>query len=136
MDEDGHARIEIIIKEGLPKKVTTSLSRSLGDRFASNYGVISQPDIKCYDLTPGDLFVVWASDGVWSMLENDEVCGLVGFKLKTQRDDLEMNLEAVTKKLVNETNAVWQDECFGYTDDITAVVGRIGPRSLLEQKKT
>jgi serine/threonine protein phosphatase PrpC len=39
-------------------------------------GVISIPEIIVHDITPDDRLVVWASDGVWEFISNEEVSTL------------------------------------------------------------
>lgn len=49
-----------------------AMSRSLGDKMASQLGVIPTPIIQEFDLAPGtDQFIVAGSDGVWYVLLRD-----------------------------------------------------------------
>ncbi len=50
-----------------------AMSRSLGDYVAHSVGVVAEPEILEYELTPDDLYLVIASDGVWEFLSNEEV---------------------------------------------------------------
>ena len=115
------------------KKISSSVSRSFGDRIAHKYGgLITEPDIRIYEFNEQDCFVIWASDGIWSMLDNNEVTNILSKKLLDSHNKPICNdLNKLCKKLVNTANAVWNDECEGYTDDITAVIARIGKRNLL-----
>ena len=78
----------------------------MGDRAVSEYGVIAVPDVKEYSITPNDMFVVLASDGIWSMLENNEVSQLVYKNLKQDRP-----LEFITNSLINHCKKTWDEEC-------------------------
>ncbi|GBF94055.1 agc pkg kinase [Raphidocelis subcapitata] len=54
------------------------LSRSLGDLLSSTVGCTSDPEITYATLRPWeDRFFVVASDGVWDVLTNDQVCDIV-----------------------------------------------------------
>ncbi|KIY99605.1 hypothetical protein MNEG_8356 [Monoraphidium neglectum] len=54
------------------------LSRSLGDLMAATVGCTSEPEISYVTLEPErDQFVVLASDGVWDVLTNEQVCDIV-----------------------------------------------------------
>lgn len=48
-----------------------AMSRSMGDNQAHLIGVICEPDVIKYELTPDDKFIIIASDGVWEFLENE-----------------------------------------------------------------
>ena len=65
-----------------------AMSRSLGDVIAQEIGVISTPVVTSHvESTDHDYFIVLASDGVWDVMENQEVCDFVeAFRNKSQRD--------------------------------------------------
>ena len=65
-----------------------AMSRSLGDRLAHEIGVISTPIITSRELKEGeDCFIVIGSDGLWDMMENQEVCDFVeAFRQKSVRN--------------------------------------------------
>eukprot|EP01083_Nonionella_stella_P199693 732070_1 len=113
--------------------VSASVSRSIGDKLAHKYaGVISKPDIIIHKLNSSDLFVMWASDGIWTVLDNDDVTILIGNKLKTVAKEKEYNeLQKLNDKIVREAHIVWQDEFDDYVDDITAVVARVGSKQIV-----
>lgn len=55
-----------------------AMSRSLGDTLAHEIGVISTPIITSRQLKEGqDFFIVLGSDGLWDMMENQEVSDFV-----------------------------------------------------------
>jgi serine/threonine protein phosphatase PrpC len=54
-----------------------AMSRSIGDRVASSVGVISEPEVLEFDLTPDDKFIVLGSDGIFEFLTNEDVIKLV-----------------------------------------------------------
>ena len=48
-----------------------AMSRSLSDDVVHRAGVISEPDIRIHEIDiEHDLFIVWASDGVFEFLDN------------------------------------------------------------------
>ncbi|WIA29165.1 hypothetical protein OEZ86_011676 [Tetradesmus obliquus] len=54
------------------------LSRSLGDLTAATVGCTSDPEVSFTTLRPGvDHVLVMASDGVWDVLTNEQVCDIV-----------------------------------------------------------
>ena len=59
---------------------TLMLTRSFGDKEMKKYGVLSTPDIFCHNIEDDDLFVIIASDGVWDVVEEEEI-----FKLSQEK---------------------------------------------------
>jgi serine/threonine protein phosphatase PrpC len=55
-----------------------AMSRSIGDQIASEIGIIATPVTTTHPLNPGqDLFIVAASDGVWDVMDNQDVVNFV-----------------------------------------------------------
>jgi len=54
-----------------------AMSRTLGDLEGKKIGLTSEPEIDHYDLKPGDKFIVIASDGVWDVMNSNEVVGYI-----------------------------------------------------------
>lgn len=110
------------------KKISASVSRSIGDVIAHKYGgLISEPEITQHALSENDIFVIFASDGIWQMIENDDVMRMVGTKLNQNKQHrIYQDLQKTTNKLVREASISWMDEYEDYTDDITVVIARIG----------
>ena len=83
-----------------------AMSRSLGDAVASSVGVIPEPEILEFNLTPEDKFIVIGSDGVFEFLSNEEVVKIVvpHWKMK----DVESACEALWK----ESNLRWKTVSF------------------------
>ncbi|KAK7335504.1 hypothetical protein VNO80_27389 [Phaseolus coccineus] len=54
-----------------------AMARAFGDFCLKEYGVISIPDFSHRLLTDKDQFIVLASDGIWDVLSNEEVVGIV-----------------------------------------------------------
>lgn len=53
------------------------MSRSLGDLVAASVGVIYEPEILEYGITPDDKFIVVGSDGIFEFLANEDVVRIV-----------------------------------------------------------
>jgi len=96
-----------------------AMSRSVGDEVSQTVGVISVPEIIVHDLNEDeDLYAVWASDGVWEFLSNQQVIDIV-FQERN-------NLEAATKRLVDEADRMWRSE-EEVVDDITCIIVQFNP---------
>jgi serine/threonine protein phosphatase PrpC len=78
-----------------------AMSRSFGDKVASSVGVICEPEILEFDLTPDDKFVVLGSDGIFEFLNNEDVVKLV--VPYWRRNDVEGAAEVLAK----EARAAW-----------------------------
>jgi len=84
---------------------TLMLTRSFGDKEMKKYGVLSTPDIFCQDIEEDDLFIIIASDGVWDVIEEDEV-------LKFAQDKISSN--ELSKKIIDlakERNTYYNISC-------------------------
>ncbi len=65
-------RVEID-QYGIPRvNGVLSLSRAIGDKYLQNH-ISNEPDIKSFDLTPENKFIVIATDGLWDVFTNEEV---------------------------------------------------------------
>ena len=88
---------------------TLLLTRSFGDKEMKKYCVLSTPDIFIKNVEKEDLFVVIASDGVWDVVEEDEI-------FKMSQDNISSN--DFSKKIINLAKGlfyllmVWQKIIF------------------------
>ena len=89
----------------------------MGDAIAAQIGVNAIPEISSRLVSPDDLFLVIASDGIWEVLTDDEV----GTSVK---ESLEQGLKPAeaAKQLVIKSNKRWVDGKYGHVDDITAII--------------
>lgn len=78
------------------------MTRSMGDKVGAQAGVIAEPELIDFTITPEDKFIVIASDGVWEYLSNEDVMNIV--LPYTERDNVEMAAE----KLINESTNAWR----------------------------
>jgi serine/threonine protein phosphatase PrpC len=78
-------------------------------------GVISDPEVTKFELTPDDKFIVIASDGVWEFLENEMVAEIVWpFFVKHSP-------EAAGNALVRAAALKWKENDT-VIDDITCII--------------
>ncbi|XP_050216601.1 protein phosphatase 2C and cyclic nucleotide-binding/kinase domain-containing protein [Mercurialis annua] len=90
----------------------TAFTRSIGDSIAETIGVVANPEIAVFELTPDHPFFVLASDGVFEFLSSQAVVEMVA-KYKDPRD--------ACAAIVAESYRLWlQYET--RTDDITVIV--------------
>ncbi|GAQ86471.1 protein phosphatase 2C [Klebsormidium nitens] len=100
----------------LPHEDTPGLAmaRAFGDLCLKDYGIISAPDVTHYKLTDQDKFIVLASDGVWDVLENQEVIQLVA-SLAARKD--------AANRVIQTAVRTWREKYpFSKTDDCACVV--------------
>lgn len=90
-----------------------AMSRSIGDEVAQQVGVISTPEITEHDISRNDLFVIFASDGVWEFVSNEQAVATVCQQLP--------NLGEATRALVNLSLDMWRAN-EQVIDDITTVI--------------
>ena len=92
-----------------------AMSRSFGDEVAASVGTISEPEIKYFDITDDDKFIIIASDGIWEFISSKECVNIIkDFYLKK-------DLKGCLKYLLNESSKRWIKE-EEVIDDITAVI--------------
>ena len=92
-----------------------TISRSIGDKFATKLGVICLPDIKEFDIDIGCKFIVCGSDGIWEVLSHEKVAHYVNKFYK------KLNVEDAAWKLVKKSKEMWEKEDT-IIDDITVIV--------------
>jgi serine/threonine protein phosphatase PrpC len=90
-----------------------AMSRSIGDEVSQTVGVISVPEITVHKIKDEDVLVVWASDGVWEFISDDQAIKLV-WKHKD-------NLAEAAAQLAEESTKQWRKE-EEVIDDITCVI--------------
>jgi len=90
-----------------------AMSRSIGDGVCKDVGVTHIPEVISHEVQEEDLFAIWASDGVWEFLSNEEAVNIVWANRN--------NIKTAANKLVEESVNQWklQEEVI---DDITCVI--------------
>ena len=93
-----------------------TMSRSFGDNLAHTIGVINIPEVKSYEYTGGEKFIVIATDSIWQYIDSDECVEII-------KEFYEKNLDAIgaLNSLVTEAIKRWKKE-ENKIEDITAVV--------------
>ena len=90
-----------------------AMSRALGDAVAHTAGVSSEPEVTQHVLTHDDVVIVFATDGLWEFVTNEEAiqlaCG-------------QPTPAAAARVLVDEAVRRWVEEEDGVCDDTTVVV--------------
>ena len=71
---------------------TLMLTRSFGDKEMKKYGVLSTPDVYIKNIDEDDIFIVIASDGVWDVVEENEI-----FQMSKEK----ISSSDFSKKIVN-----------------------------------
>ena len=79
-----------------------AVSRSFGDVEAHKIGISSEPEISSKEIFPSDKFIVIASDGIWDVMNSNEV---VGFVFSKMEENLPRN--SIIEELVNEAKSRW-----------------------------
>ena len=80
-----------------------AVSRSLGDLRAKEIGVICDPEIEKVKLEEGDKYVVIGSDGLWDLMEVDEVAMFI-----QNWDRKGNNREKCSEALIREARNKWE----------------------------
>ncbi|KRX02599.1 Protein phosphatase 2C (PP2C)-like domain [Pseudocohnilembus persalinus] len=92
-----------------------AMARSFGDIVATEAGVISTPEIKKFNMTEEDRYIIIASDGVWEFINSQQASNMVqSYYIKNQPDQ-------ACSKLVKESISLWKQND-DVIDDITAVI--------------
>ena len=76
--EDEKIRVESMGGEIKKNRVMGQLilTRTLGDLYVKQYGVISTPDISVNDIRGNMKYIILASDGIWDVVDLDTLVGM------------------------------------------------------------
>lgn len=100
------------------------MSRALGHKFLSKYGVVPDPAVNCIPVKDLHRFLVLTSDGVSDVLECQELFDFIHEKRKQP----DFHLETLANDLVTESAAAWKrkypvpKKAAEITDNITVIV--------------
>lgn len=89
-----------------------AMSRSIGDHAVKNVGVIPEPEVNIFDVTPSDKFLIMASDGVWEFISSQEAVDIV-------KSCIADGVPTACQELIETAAARWQDEEGDYRDDVS-----------------
>ena len=113
-----------------------AMSRSMGDVLGTQVGIISTPVLTKHKLNKNaDSFIVMASDGVWDVMENQEVVNFVeNFRLSCKKNlegpdlgcrEVECNNACIAQLLCEEARTRWFSIVEGENvmiDDISCMI--------------
>ena len=91
------------------------MSRSFGDEVAASVGTICDPEIKYFDLTEEDKFIIIASDGIWEFISSQECVEII------KDYYISKDLNGCLKHLFLESSKRWIKE-EEVIDDITVIL--------------
>lgn len=92
-----------------------AMSRSFGDEVAASVGTICDPEIKYFDLTEEDKFIIIASDGIWEFISSQECVEII------KDYYISKDLNGCLKHLFLESSKRWIKE-EEVIDDITVIL--------------
>ena len=98
-----------------PDSPGLAMSRTMGDKFAKEFGVTASPDIYTGILSSNIRAFIIASDGLWDVVKNQQVIDVVS----KFWENGEVNSAAVALQSIAVKNAMKHG---GYVDDISIVV--------------
>ncbi|KAL5730156.1 hypothetical protein ACHQM5_003014 [Ranunculus cassubicifolius] len=87
-----------------------AMARAFGDFCLKDYGVISIPEFTHRVLTERDQFIVIASDGVWDVLENEEVVEIVS-SAPTRSSAARLLVDAAAREWKHKYPTSKMDDC-------------------------
>jgi serine/threonine protein phosphatase PrpC len=100
-----------------------ALSRSFGDFYARNSGVIYDPEITIFDSIEEFKFLILASDGVYDMMNNEEIIEFINEKRKKTTTTTTTTVGIIAQELVAHCRKLWLHDTNGrYCDDITVII--------------
>ncbi|XP_078446495.1 putative protein phosphatase 2C 41 isoform X1 [Wolffia australiana] len=89
-----------------------AMSRAFGDFSVKDFGLISTPDITHRTISPADLFLILATDGVWDVVSNMEAVQIVSSA---------PNQAKAAECLVRHATAQWRRRRHVAADDCSAL---------------
>lgn len=92
-----------------------ALSRSIGDTDATKLGVLAEPEFILKTIKSNMKFVVIASDGVWELLSNKNVCDII------KPFYISGDVKGGAEELIKVSGEKWAEEG-NSADDITAII--------------
>ncbi|XWS17658.1 hypothetical protein CRYUN_Cryun33cG0086500 [Craigia yunnanensis] len=96
----------------LPHKDSPGLamSRAFGDFLLKNHGIIAITDLFYHHVTPNDQFIVLATDGVWDVLNNNQVASIV-MEAETEQTAARAVVEAAISSWKKKFPSSKVDDC-------------------------
>jgi serine/threonine protein phosphatase PrpC len=97
-----------------------AMTRSIGDLASKKNGIWAEPEVREWEITEEDKFLIIATDGVWEFISSMEAVEIVKDVWGKGKS------EACCEKLVEEARRRWEKE--NVEDDITVVVAFLNVR--------
>lgn len=95
-----------------------AMARSIGDHNASTVGVIAEPDVHQYSFDKDDAVCIIGSDGVWELLESQQVVDIAMQNISQPTED-------IVDRIIEQAAYMWKVEEGDYRDDISCIVLRL-----------
>ena len=96
-----------------------AVSRGIGDSALKKY-ITPDPDICEYDVRPDDWFLVVATDGIWDVLENQQIASMtLSYSCKSNKQNINVgseNFKQTAQKLCDRARNL------GSRDNLSALV--------------
>lgn len=96
-----------------------AMSRSFGDLWASDIGVVAEPEFFVHHLNEDDRYILCASDGIWDVLTVDEVAAALPESTSSANAQ---DLSAAVKGLVEDAVHRWGQPPWNADADDTSLV--------------
>ncbi|GFP96808.1 probable protein phosphatase 2c 34 [Phtheirospermum japonicum] len=108
-----------------------AVSKTFGDYFIKDFGLISEPELTQRWISSKDQFVILATDGVWDFISNQEAVEIVDLTPKRAKS---------AKRLVERAVCAWKHRGIANVmDDISAIYlffhGSMNPTRPLDDTK-
>lgn len=124
LDESGHrCGPHRVFRSGDNVLPGLAMSRSLGDVYAHGVGVTWMPALTSYTLTPKDLFLVLATDGLWDIMDSAATVDFI-HRYSLRRDDGVSCAEALTLEAQERWKASHNE---ALVDDISVAILHTAP---------
>jgi serine/threonine protein phosphatase PrpC len=123
-EKDTSSRV-IVPLEG--QFMALAMSRSIGDKEATELGVIANPTVDTLNLKKWEgekLFAIAASDGLWDHVKPIDVAKHLATSLYKKSEGVVSPLEAC-EQLIMQSSRRWIAEGIPYRDDISIAISKI-----------
>lgn len=92
-----------------------AMARSIGDHNASTVGVVAEPEVHQYTFDKDDAVMVIGSDGVWELLDSQQVIDIAVQHYSLPAAD-------IVDRIIEQSAYMWKVEEGDYRDDISCIV--------------
>ena len=92
-------------------------TRTFGDKEASLIGIISEPEIKYFEMKENFKFIVIGSNGLWSFISNEECVQIIS------KYYLKNNIHEGIKKIIEIAKSRWIEQKEDIIEDISIIIG-------------